>query len=374
MIYKQFGELRLSSLGLGCMRLPVVDGKGSDIDRDAVARMVETAMKAGINYYDTAWGYHGGNSERVMGEILSHYPRESFYLATKYPGYDVNNFIHVEEIFQEQLKKCRVDYFDFYLFHCLNENNLPLYLDPQYKVHDYLAEQKRLGRIRHIGVSCHCNMETFRRFLEVYADVIEFVQLQLNWVDWSGQDAKSKVLYLRERGIRVWVMEPVRGGGLATLEPEYTARLEALRPEETVPGWAFRFLQTLPDVVMTLSGMSNMEQLEANIKTFCEEKPLSPTEWDTLMQIAAEKAGKKTLACTACRYCTSYCPQGLDIPALIALYNRLLYADGDTAADLRASLAPGQDPAACIGCGACAAVCPQAIAIPDMMKDLAARL
>ncbi len=374
MIYKQFQELRLSALGLGCMRLPVLEGKEDQIDREATAHLVELAIRGGINYFDTAWGYHGGNSELVMGEILSRYPRERFYLATKFPGYDTDNFIRVEEIFEKQLKRCRVDFFDFYLCHCLHENNLSLYLDPQYRVHDYLAEQKRQGRIRHLGVSCHCTMDTLRRFLETYADVIEFVQLQLNWLDWSGQDAKSKVLYLRERGIPVWVMEPVRGGSLASLEPEHEARLHALRPEESIPGWAFRFLQTIPDVVMTLSGMSDSEQLQANLETFRDAKPLSPGEWEGLMQIAAERLGKKTLACTACRYCTSYCPKSLEIPKLIALYNRLRYADTSDADALVANLTPETAPSACIGCGACAKICPQSIAIPETMKELAARL
>ena len=370
MIYKQFQDLSLSALGLGCMRLPTVDGDSSKIDEEKSAEMVGYAMKSGINYYDTAWGYHGGNSEIVMGKILKRYPRESFYLASKFPGYELSNHGKVEEIFERQLQKCQVDYFDFYLIHSVTEANIGRYLDPKYGTLAYVLEQKKNGRIRHLGFSFHGNADVMRRFLEVYGDYMEFGQLQLNWLDWSFQDAKGMVEMLRARNIPVWVMEPVRGGSLAKLEPEYEERLAALRPGIGAPEWAFRFLQTVPEVVVTLSGMSNFEQLEENIETFSEEKPLNATEWNTLMQIASEKSGKKTLACTACRYCVDYCPKGLNIPHLISLYNEKLYSGG-TIVTRRCldALSEDQHPDSCIGCGACAQVCPQSIDIPQMMKD-----
>lgn len=372
MIYQKFGDLSLSALGLGCMRLPVIDGDSARIDEEKSREMVAYAMEKGINYYDTAWGYHGGQSEIVMGKILRDYPRDSFYLASKFPGYDLDNHGKIAEIFERQLEKCQVDYFDFYLIHSVTEANIDRYLDPQYGTLAYVLEQKKNGRIRHLGFSFHGNEVVMRRFLEVYGDYMEFGQLQLNWLDWSFQDAKTMVAMLKERNIPVWVMEPVRGGSLANLTPEQEATLKSLRPEASVVEWAFRFLQTIPEVCVTLSGMSNFEQLRENIAIFSEKKPLSDVEWGTLMRFAEEKRGSKTLACTGCRYCVDYCPQGLNIPYLISLYNETVYSGG-TIITRRgiAALDASTHPAACIGCGACAEVCPQGIAIPDMMRECA---
>lgn len=370
MIYKSFGDLSLSALGLGCMRFPTAEGDASRIDEEKTAQIVAYAMEHGVNYYDTAWGYHGGNSETVMGRILSRYPRDSFYLADKFPGYDLSNHGKIEEIFEKQLEKCQVEYFDFYLIHSVTQANIDYYLDPKYGTLEYVKRQKANGRIRHLGFSFHGNAEVMRRFLAVYGEYMEFGQLQLNWLDWSFQDAKTMVKMLTERSIPVWVMEPVRGGKLAALEPEYEEQLRALRPEASMAEWAFRFLQTVPEVTVTLSGMSDLDQLSENIGTFSEEKPLNAQEWDVLMKIASEKSGKHTLACTACRYCVDYCPKGLNIPYLISLYNEKTFT-GWTIITRRAvaALTDETHPNACIACRACVEVCPQNIDIPAMMKD-----
>lgn len=220
MIYKDFGDLKLSALGMGTMRLPVTGGSDGSIDETAAREMVALAMKNGVNYYDTAWGYHNGQSELVMGRLLKEYPRESFYLATKFPGYDLGNMDKVEEIFEEQLKKCQVDYFDFYLFHNVCEMNIDAYLDESHGIHSYLMEQKRAGRIRHLGFSAHGSPAVIRRFLTAYGKDMEFGQLQLNYLDWTFQEGKEKVELLRECGIPIWVMEPLRGGQLANKVPE----------------------------------------------------------------------------------------------------------------------------------------------------------
>ena len=192
MIYKEYKGEHLSALGMGAMRLPTLDGDDARIDEAAAEAMVDRAMAAGVNYFDTAWGYHAGNSERVMGRALAKYPRESFYLADKFPGYDLANMDKVEEIFEAQLKKCGVDYFDFYLFHNVCEMNIDAYLDPRYGILDYLLEQKKNGRIRHLGFSAHGAMPVLRRFLEAYGEHMEFGQLQLNYIDWEFQDGKEK--------------------------------------------------------------------------------------------------------------------------------------------------------------------------------------
>lgn len=375
MIYKQFQDLQLSALGMGAMRLPVIGGDDAKIDQLAVDRMVDVAMQRGINYYDTAWGYHSGSSEIAIGRSLGRYPRERWYLATKFPGYDLSNMDQVKTVFERQLEKCGVDYFDFYLFHNVCEMNIEAYLDPKYGIFDYLTEQKRSGRIRHLGFSAHGSREVIERFLKAYGKGMEFCQLQMNYLDWSFQDVKNKAALLAEYQIPIWVMEPLRGGKLASLAEEDAAKLKALRPDETIPAWAFRFLQSIPGVTVTLSGMSNMQQLEENLSTFEAEHPLNQQEMETLLGIADSMVQKTSVPCTACRYCTSHCPQSLDIPMLLELYNEHCFTGGGFIAPMALMAVPEEKhPAACIGCRSCEAVCPQQIRISEALADFAQKL
>lgn len=375
MVYKEYQDLKLSALGLGTMRLPVIDGDDARVDEEKTAEMVAYAMEKGINYYDTAWGYHSGNSETVMGKVLSQYDRDSFYLATKFPGYDLSNMDKVEEIFEKQLEKCRVDYFDFYLVHNVCEMNIDAYLDEKYGIYDYLVKQKENGRIRHLGFSAHGSCEVMKRFLDRYGKAMEFCQIQLNWLDWSFQNAKGKMELLKEWNLPVWVMEPLRGGKLASLKAEDEAKLKALRPDESVPAWAFRFLQALPEVTMVLSGMSDMEQLKENIQTFETDKPLNKEEWDGILGIADEMLKQSNLPCTACHYCVSHCPKGLDIPELIDMYNEHCFTGGGFLAPMLIATIPEEKrPSACVGCRSCEAVCPQQIKISEAMADFREKL
>ena len=376
MIYRDFQDIKLSALGFGAMRLPVLDGDDGRIDEEAALRMVDTAMKNGINYYDTAWGYHDENSELVLGKALARYPRESFHVATKFPGYDPSNWGKAEEIFERQLEKLGVSYFDFYLFHNVCEMNIDAYLDDEkYGIFSYLMEQKKNGRIRHLGFSCHGDLPVLTRFLDAYGDHMEFCQLQLNYLDWTFQNGREKVEILNKRNIPVWVMEPLRGGKLAKLAPEYEARLKALRPDEEIPAWAFRFLTSIPSVTMILSGMSNEEQLEKNLATFSEDKKLSEAEMKELMDVADRMLSVGTVPCTACHYCVSHCPQGLDIPSLIALYNEHAYTGGGFIAPMAMMALPeDKRPQACLQCRSCEQVCPQQIKISEVLADFSARL
>lgn len=374
MIYRDFQDLKLSALGFGTMRFPVIDGDDAKIDEAAATKMIDYAMAHGINYYDTAWGYHAGNSEIVAGKALSKYPRDSYYLATKFPGYDLSNMGKAEEIFEEQLKKCGVEYFDFYLCHNLCEMNVDAYLDKSIGTVEYLIKEREAGRIKHLGFSVHGSNEITEQFLEIYGKYMEFGQIQLNYLDYTFQDAKGKIEIFNKYNIPVWVMEPVRGGKLASLAPEYEERLRTHRPDNAVD-WAFRFLQSLPEVTMVLSGMSTMEQLEDNIRIFEEDKPLSTKEMDTLLGIAEDMLKVKTLPCTACHYCTSHCPQELDIPWLIELYNEHSFSDGGFIAPMAMMATPEEkQPSACIGCKSCEAVCPQQIKISEALADFAAKM
>ena len=376
MIYRDFQGMKLSALGFGAMRLPVIDGDDGRIDEAVALKMVDTAMANGINYYDTAWGYHGENSELVMGRALARYPRDSFYVATKFPGYDAANWGKVEEIFERQLQKLGVDHFDFYLFHNVCEMNIDAYLDDgKYGIYSYLMAQKRSGRIRHLGFSCHGAMPVLKRFLDAYGKDMEFCQLQLNYLDWTFQGGRDKVALLDEWNIPVWVMEPLRGGRLAKLAPAYEAELKALRPDEEIPAWAFRFLQSLPSVTMILSGMSNEEQLEKNLATFAEDKKLNDAEMKALMGVADRMLSVGTVPCTACHYCVSHCPQELDIPGLLALYNEHAYTGGGFIAPMALSALPeDKRPQACLACRSCEQVCPQQIRISEVLADFSAKL
>lgn len=369
MLYNTFKDATISALGFGAMRLPVLDGDDTKIDEATTTEMVAYAMEHGINYYDTAWGYHGGNSETVMGKALASYDRESYYLATKFPGYDLSNMGKAEEIFEAQLKKCGVDYFDFYLLHNVCEMNIDGYLDESNGILAYLLKQKENGRIRYLGFSSHGNLDTMKRFLAAYGAQMEFAQIQLNYIDWLFQDARAKMELLQEYNLPAIVMEPLRGGKLAALSDEDTASLKALRPSETIPAWAFRFIQTLPNVVTTLSGMSDPAQLKANIQTYDADAPLSEKELEVLAAIADDMVNKIALPCTACRYCTSYCPQKLDIPMLLELSNEHSFTGGGFLAPMALMAIPVEgQPGACIICGACEAVCPQQIKIADALS------
>ena len=371
MIFSEFQNEKLSLLGFGAMRLPcLADGS---IDEQQVAEMTQMAMDAGVNYFDTAYPYHGGQSERVMGRVLSKYPRVSYKLATKYPGHQIlSSGYNPAEIFEEQLQKCGVDYFDFYLLHNVNEKSMEVYMDPQWGIVDYFKEQKRLGRIRHLGFSSHAQVEGLEKFLDYCGGDMEFCQIQLNYMDWTLQKARQKYELLTARGIPVWVMEPVRGGKLASLSQADSAKLKALRPEATDASWGFRFLQGLPNVKMILSGMSNLEQMKDNLSTFAQREPLNESETEMMLSIA--QGMMDLVPCTACRYCCEGCPKGLDIPALLSVYNELRVSSTVNAAMRVEFLPEEKKPTACIACGKCARSCPQNIDIPAALKALSEKL
>lgn len=366
MITNKIHDKELSLLGFGAMRLPL--NEDGSIDEKQVFEMVKYASEHGVNYYDTAYPYHQGNSEVVMGKALKQLPRESYCLATKYPGHQIASSYNPAEIFEIQLKKCDVEYFDYYLLHNVYENSIQVYTDSKWGIIDYFIKQKELGRIKHLGFSCHGSAELLKEFLDGYGDKMEFCQIQLNYLDWTLQDAKAKYELLTERNIPVWVMEPVRGGKLATVDKENEEKLKELRPEESVASWAFRWLQGLPNVKMVLSGMSSMEQMIDNVHTFEQENPLSEKEEETLMQLA--ETMKDSLPCTGCRYCCDGCPKGIDIPKMIGYYNEMKVAPSFNIGMSMDAVDKEHLPSACIKCGKCKNSCPQNIDITSALEEL----
>lgn len=376
MIYRDFQGEKLSMLGFGTMRLPLIPGgKETDIDQEQVNEMVRLAFEGGVNYFDTAYPYHGSCSEIAIGKALADYPRESYNLADKYPGHQLTSKAkaqHPSIIFEDQLKKCGVEYFDYYLMHNVNEYSLQFYADKELGFVDYFVEQKKLGKIRHLGFSCHGTVENMREYLELYAEHMEFCQIQLNYLDWTLQDAEGKIKLLEEYNIPVWVMEPVRGGKLARLDEKTTEMLYSLRPEESTAAWCFRWLQTVPKPTMVLSGMSDIEQMKDNIKTFSEEKPLNEGEINTLYEIA--DVLRNSIPCTVCRYCCEGCPKQLDIPSLLSLCNDSRVAESVNVVMRYGAIDEEKNASACIGCGKCVKACPQKINVPEAMKELSQRM
>ena len=371
MLYNSFQNEKLSALGFGAMRLPLrPDG---EIDRAELDRMVDAAVAAGVNYFDTAYAYHGGKSEIALGESLRRYPRESWNLADKFPGHQNVRGVRPmvpEEVFEDQLRKCGVEYFDFYLLHNVCENSLAYYYGEKTdECLAYFLEQKAKGRIRHLGFSSHATAPALERFLDKYGERFEFCQIQLNFVDWKLQDAEKKVEILRKAGLPIWVMEPVRGGKLASFTEETEAEMHALRPDESCAAWAFRWLQSVPKPTMILSGMSSLQQMEENIKTFSEEKPLNAAELAVLEKISTDMRGK--IPCTGCRYCCAGCPVGLNIPMILSMANELQVSGSMNLMMRYSALGDGKRAADCIACGQCREACPQKIDVPAEMAKFA---
>ena len=375
MIYREFKDRKLSMLGFGCMRF-VSDPSTGEIDQEKVNAMFDLAIQGGVNYFDTAYPYLGGKSELAMAEALSRYPRDSYYIADKFPGHSLTEPIDNTALFHVSLRKCRTDYFDFYLLHNITEWSVKYYESSEYHIIPDILQMKEEGKIRYLGFSCHAGPELLDAFLTRHEGVFDFVQIQLNYLDWTLQDAKKKYEIIARHGLGVWVMEPCRGGRLALLPESESAKLRALHKDTgstgSYPGdasYAFRFLQDLPEVKMILSGMNEVFQVEDNLRTFREEWPLTAGERSVLLDIAENL--KQGVPCTGCRYCCDGCPSGLDIPYLLQCYNDYSYARTLPPSMRIDALVEEKRPAACIGCGQCTHACPQSIDVPSALEKLA---
>ena len=356
----------LKRFGFGCMRFPT-NSDGS-VNYEETEKMIDYALKNGVNYFDTAYVYHSGKSETVLGSALKKYPRESFMVANKYPGHQIADTYYPEPIFLEQLERCQVDYFDYYLLHNINENSISVYKDEKWGILEYFKKQKELGKIKKLGFSCHCSVELLKDFLDYCGDSMEFCQIQLNYLDWTLQDGKAKYDLLTERNIPIYIMEPLRGGKLASLPEEATAKLNALRKDVTPVEWAFSFLLNLQNVKMILSGMSEFSQIKENIEIFKNYNPLNEEEINALLEVA--EMLKDSVPCTGCGYCLKDCPKELNIPFMLSIYNELKIQKAVATRIRIDSLPEEKQSTACIGCGLCAQNCPQKIDVPKELNNL----
>ncbi len=357
--------VKTSLLGFGCMRFPT-NADGS-INEEETLAMIDKAYQAGVNYFDTAYPYHDGKSEVVTGKALSRYPRDSYYLATKLPMWAVHSIEDAGRIFQEQLERLQKDYVDFYLLHALNRErwNQVKELD----VLGYCEQLRKEGKVRYIGFSFHDDYAAFEEILTSYS--WDFCQIQFNYMDKDTQATQKGVELAEKLGIPMIIMEPVKGGSLASLPEDVAKLFYAARPEESIASWAMRYVGSFDNVKVILSGMSAMEQVEDNIKTFADFAPLDESEQKVIAQVAETLHNRVQNGCTACRYCMP-CPAGVNIPGCFHVWNNYhIYENKQEAARRwKNEIADAQKASNCIKCGKCEQVCPQKIAIREDLARL----
>ena len=365
----------MPKFGFGLMRLPETDGV---IDLEEVCRMADLYMDAGLTYFDTAYPYHGGRSEVALKEaVVKRYPRDSFTIATKLPIWILNNKEDRDRIFNEQLERTGSDYFDFYLLHSVENGNIEKY--ERLDCFNWGLEKKKEGKIRHFGFSFHGTPDLLTQVLDAHPET-EFVQIQLNYADWENPVVRSGQLYqiLHERDIPIIIMEPAKGGTLASLKPELEEKFKALRPDASIASWAFRFVGSLPGVMTILSGMTHEDQMKDNIATFTHFEPLSQEEKETVEEVRRIMMDIPLIGCTSCRYCCDGCPMKISIPDVfralntMTLYNDVFrpkaYYNGIV------SSTSGGRASDCIACGQCESVCPQHLPVIELMQEAAGKL
>ena len=362
--YKNTG-LQVSLLGMGCMRLPKIDPDKDDIDYEKAQEIIDYAYSHGVNYFDTAYGYHGGKSELFVGEAMKKYPRDSFCLASKMPIWCAEKPEDVERIFNEQLKKCQTEYFDFYLFHAQNAANFEKC--QKFGVYEFLNKMKAEGKIRYLGFSFHDKPEVLAHICDTYQ--WDFAQIQYNYIDPHLLGADQLYQTLESRGIPCVVMEPVRGGFLSTLPEEFNAIFREYDPDRSPASWALKWVASHSNVKVTLSGMSSMEQMIDNIRTFEGDLTMTPAEEQVVDTVVRKILDVHTVPCTGCEYCMP-CPFGVDIPEVFKAYNNFkLFRNADmTRAAYFERLKDGFRADSCKKCGKCMKACPQHIQIPDMLE------
>ncbi len=357
-------KTEVSLLGFGCMRLPLKDG---EVDVLKTKEMLDYAYKNGVNYFDTAYPYHGGKSENIVGDIIKCYDRETFYLADKLPLWECNSEEDIDLIFHEQLEKCGVDYFDFYLIHAGNKDRLKQLKD--LNVLRKLTQYKQAGKLHRIGFSFHGDLDNFKEWLAFFN--WDFVQIQLNYMDVDHQQGIEGYRLLTEKGIPVIVMEPVKGGRLVKFNNNIEKLFNDYNGNASIASWAFRWVGSLPNVKVILSGMSTMEQVKDNLTTFTNFKPLNEEEHSIISKVRREILDLSKVDCTGCNYCMP-CPHGVDIPGNFKLYNAFsMYQNSKYISLAYGNLVKNESSASvCEECGECLPKCPQQIEIPTTLADM----
>ena len=372
MVYKKHIDnlnIDTSLLGYGCMRFPT--GPDGRIDEPRAEALLDRAYAAGVNYFDTAYPYHGGQSEELVGRVLDKYPRDSYFLATKLPLWEVHSLDDAKRLFNFQLNRLHKDYFDFYLFHAFNLQTFNKM--KEYGVFEYLESEQKAGRIRFLGFSFHDSFEAFKEIIEYRK--WDFCQIQYNYMDVNEQAGNAGVALAEALSVPLIIMEPVKGGSLATISPDLMSDLKKVRPDASAASWALRFVASKPIVKVVLSGMSTEEQLEDNLKTFENFEPLSEKEEQLIDELAASIRSRTFIGCTGCRYCMP-CPSGVNIPRNFHIWNDYgMYNNaGSTKWKWEHEIQESEKAASCVECGACEAACPQKLDIRENLKKVTAAM
>jgi len=364
----------IPKLGFGLMRLPMLNG---EIDVEQVKKMVDLFLAKGFRYFDTAYGYNGGNSEKAIREALvERYPRDSYLLATKLPAWaGVKTKEEAQKMFYKSLERTGAGYFDFYLLHNLGESRTQSF--DKFEIWEFLQQKKQEGLIQHIGFSFHDKAAVLDKILTEHPEM-EFVQLQINYADWDNPMIESKLCYevARKHGKPVVIMEPVKGGLLASPPPNVEKIFKDANPNASLPSWAIRYAASLDGIITVLSGMSSVEQLEDNISYMGKFEPLSEKERETINMAQSVLSTIPSIPCTSCDYCMEGCPQSIAIPGIfksmnmINIYNNVQAAKNSYTWNTKGNHLNGAS--ACISCGHCESVCPQHINIIDELKKAAA--
>lgn len=356
---------KISRLGYGGMRFPK---NGDEVDMDAAVQLLRKAYEMGINYFDTAMVYHKGESEKIFGKAFEPYPRDSYLIADKMSIWLCSDEEDMKARFYNQLKTLKTDYIDFYLVHSLNRNHYKKVKD----LHcvEFLQQMKQEGKIKHLGLSFHDTYQVFTQILNDYT--WDFVQIQLNYLDWHNQGAEQLYRELERRNLPVMVMEPVRGGYLATIDSERAKPFLELEPQRSIASWAIRWVESLPQVAVVLSGMSDLQQLEDNVATMTNFEPMNEQELAAIDRVVEEIRKVNEIPCTGCRYCMD-CPMGVDIPEIFSIYSQYKIFGKEKAfvQDYEEVVEHGNGAEHCVRCMACTTKCPQMIAIPDKLEMIA---
>ncbi len=355
--------IETSLLGFGCMRFPVT-GEGK-IDEPEAERMLDKAIAAGVNYIDTAYPYHGGDSEPFVGKVLHKYDRDSFYLATKLPVWMINSIEDVDRIFAQQLERLQTEYIDFYLMHAMDKGRWDKMLEMGCVKR--LEELKAEGKIKYLGFSFHDSYEAFEEILN-YRDW-DFCQIQLNYMDTKEQAGLKGYELTAKKQIPLVIMEPVKGGSLATFADDIMDKFHSVKPEASAASFALRWVGTLPNVKVILSGMSTMEQVEDNLNTFTNFQPLSDKEHSIVEEVVELLNSRVQNGCTGCRYCMP-CPAGVNIPGSFKVWNTYhMYQNYNMVKNAwENDLGDAHQPKNCIECGKCEKECPQKLNIREDLK------
>lgn len=370
---RKFKDVEVSLLGLGTMRLPCETEQkresNPNIDYEKAQKLVDLAYKNGVNYYDTAYMYHCGKSEKFIGHALKKYPRNTYFIADKLPIWMCDTKEDMQRVFANQLERTGMEYFDFYLLHSLDKENFEKC--KKFGAYNFIKQKQKEGKIKYIGFSFHGTVDDLRKI--VSAHKWDFAQIQMNYLDWENQNAKAQYQTLEDAGVPTIVMEPVRGGKLALVNSEIKGIFKSKKPDMSVASWAMGFVASHKNIISILSGMNSEEQMLDNLSTLTDFKAFGDDEYSTCFKAASILNKSEVIGCTGCDYCQP-CPKGIKISSFFSLYNSVVSGDVNIQQGREVYDSFAVNPTACAWCNKCKNHCPQSISVPDVLEGKVVKL